>query len=560
MIFPSIGQEVFMAISVHNENDGDISTMGWDVVNATTIDSLNQIIESQGDFLDSFSATSIVAGTTVTAKGKWGKVNIPNNASGARINLVMEIEQGEIYFDNKNNEPTIMSINDNESYSTLEVEVQLAGLGTDPNDWDHGDSIVTGDTKGYELKLNKDQVIIIVNSNFTNPEIEAEGFTEIIQAIFKRWLNDNKDLFNQIFSVVLIGLKTEDTDLAWLYPSAYAYAANSSIDQGHGVFGILTLVDGGTEIGGLQQSVSLAAINKVQTYDANVALILSREKFVKHILMQCAVNLITGSSEDSFKISENGLSLTNPEEITWGNFYYEGDNGYHTTTIPAEGMLISLQADYISIQIIGAHFKPHPEVTVFMNVTQECRIKVDENDKGELILVADEQGLGEADVNCETVISDWMNQMKFITGIILIIASVLSFGTSLLGRLGSEAVDSVAGEATGEVSWYFRLFGKKVPLGSLSNIAAMLSKGVEAYPTLFNAARIGSTWMSVVSGLAFGSLSLFDAIYSGIYKDIPSFKHIAKTFIDPTVWPGLEDAELKTAFLANSFVVGLKLK
>lgn len=84
----------------------------------------------------------------------------------------------------------------------------------------------------------------------------------------------------------------------------------------------------------------------ITPFGANLALVVSKAMFVKHILLKAAVSIINDASENDFTISETGLSLTNNREMLWQDF--EADDGkYISPVLPKESLILTLLPDYM---------------------------------------------------------------------------------------------------------------------------------------------------------------------------------------------------------------------
>ncbi|WP_265260149.1 TULIP family P47-like protein [Serratia marcescens] len=533
----------------------DASTTGWDVVSVTDLDTMNAIINDDKLYPKVFSASDIVLGTKIDLVGEWGQWEISENASGGKINLRCEIISGSVKYRNME-----ININDGNNTSYVEIEVLLKGILTSPEQWISGDDKITGDTRCHKLMIDADNTVIVTEHNFTGPDMSKDGLSSVVPDLFQEWFNENVGKFGQIFSVILMGLETRNTDFQWLYPSAYSYAANSSIDGRTTGFGVLTLIDGKTDTSKLQQSIDIQALNLVKTFGANLALVVSKSMFVKHILLPAAVSIVKGSTESDFTISDTGLSLTNNREMVWQNF---DDGKGHTVspTIPKENFILTLQSDYIHLSIVGAHYRPQAGVTVYMNVEQNFRYKVEKNDDGEPVFVPDEKGMGDALISCFCKFDSWLGALELAMGIISSIAGVIALGTGFVGAIATGAVETMAIEEEELViNFTFNIGRFEITTNALADLAVTIQDGVISNPTIFNVVKIASIVTAATTGIAFGSIMIAEAVYKGIYKDVPSFHSIANAITGGAVWPNIKNTELKSASLADSFVIGLELK
>lgn len=534
----------------------DVSTSGWDVVSITDLDTMNAIINADKLYPASFSASDNFLGLEVDLAGKWGKWEISNNASGGKINLRCEISAGSVTYSGKE-----VNVNDESNASWVEIEVLLKGIQASPEKWVSGDDKITGDTRCHQLMIDTENTVVVTGSHFTGPDMSSDALSSVVPDLFHEWFNANVDTFGQIFSVILIGLEAGNSDFQWLYPSAYSYAANSSMDGETTGFGVLTLIDGKTDTGSLQQSVDIQALNLVKTFGANMALVISKSMFVKHMLLPAAVSLVKGSTESDFTISDTGLSLTNNREMVWQDFD-DGKGGTFSPVLPKEAFILSLQGDSINLSIMGAHYRPNNMCTVSMGVEQRFRYKVEKNASGEPVFVPDESGLGDAEIACSVKPDKWVSAFEVSMGIITALAAVIGLGTLAAGAIATRAAATLVLEEAEEMTVFSVNAAEieEVTAAEAEGISNAILRGIVSNPTIFNAVKMGSLVMGSLSGLAMSGAMISAAIYNNKFDDVPSFHSFASAITGSAVWPNIKNTELKSASLADSFVIGLELK
>ncbi|HGJ5867658.1 TULIP family P47-like protein [Arsenophonus nasoniae] len=536
-----------------------VSTIGWDVVSVTDINTLNKVVSENHPYPDKFAEAYKIIGQQLKIAGQWGEWRIANEANGKNVYMQCLIQNGSATIFDQN-----YSLNANEELSSITIQILLAGLEALPEKWlspDDDTSSVTEETQCFELVINNQEAIVIIESNFTNPELYSEevGLASPIEMTLKRWFNNNIDQFKQIFSVLLLGLRANKGDFQWLKPSAYSYSANSTIDKKTAAFGALTLIDGKTEKSHLTQSVDVTALHLVKPFGANAALIVSKSMFVRHILLQAAMALVKNSRAADFDISETGFSLTNNKEMVWQDF--DGpDNAKISPMLPKESFILTLQADYIHISIVGAHYRPQAGTTVLMGLEQNFKYKVGKNDQGEPVFVPDEQGLGDATVSCSVVFDEWIDVVNIVLSIVTSIASLLALGSSIVSSVAKAAIASTTiSRAAQTVSFVYRLGRFKITLAELTQIGLSVARGVVSNPSIFNVIKISSTVVAAITGAAWGALMLTEAIYKLKYNNVPAFHAFADNFTAAVKWPEIDNIELKSASLADSFIIGLNL-
>lgn len=542
----------------------DISTNNWDVVSITDLDALNKIINSTKDgkaYPETFEGKDEDSddGLTVSMSGSWGDWTVTSDASGARVNIRCNITDGSFVFNGNSKD-----INAGSQSSYVDIELSLAGISASPADYIRPGDVITDSTRCYRLMADPDSPVTVVDMVCTNADINDSAMRKgFLKTLMSEWFNSHLSDIKQVFSVVLLGLQAGNTDFQWLYPSAYSYAASSSIDKNSAGFGALTLVDGKTDTGSLSQDIDIAALGLVKPYGANLALIISKAMFVKHILMKAAVGIVKGSTTDDFTISDTGLSLSNNREMVWQDFD-DGKGNTISPLLPANCFILDLQADFIHLSITGAHYRPNGMCTVTMGVEQNFRYKVEKNASGEPVFVPDEQGLGNATVSCTVKPDKWVGVMEIVLGVISGVAAVLGLGAGAAAWIAGRAAATVA--EVGEEMVIFAAEGLEeaeeegaVTIEAIAAEAGSVAAGKISSPTLMNAVKIFGA-MAAITGLPAAALAITEAVWQGKYDDMPSFDDFARCVTETSVWPGIAHTELKSASLADSFVIGLEMK
>ncbi|WP_168404294.1 TULIP family P47-like protein [Erwinia amylovora] len=532
----------------------DISTSGWDVVSITNLDTINKIISNGNRYPPEFSMNDNILGSKISVNGKWGRWLLTNNASGGKINIKCEIAAGTVDY-----EGSRLNINDSSNHSYIEIELSLRGKHVEPDEWVFDNNIIDDNTCCYQLVADSDNKVIIISAVFSGSEMKNDNLNMILPALFGGWFKNNLSAFDQVFAVILIGLRAKKSDFQWLYPSAYSYAANSSLDNKTTGFGILTLVDGRTDTGKLQQSVDISALRLVNKFGANLALVISKGMFVKHTLLKAAVDLIKHATVSDFIISDSGLSLTNRREMVWQDFH-AGDNVYISPILPKEGLILTLQSDYIHLTIQGAYYRPHTGVTVYMGLEQNFRYKVANNARGEPVFVPDEKGLGDAQIVCTVKFDKWLQAVEITMGVIASIASIISLGTLAYSAITARAAATlVAAEREGSVIFSVNAAEAEIVASEATAIARGIVNGAVSNPTIFNVVRMCSAVTATITGAAAGAIAISEAIYKSKYDDMPTFHHFASIITGTSIWPHMNNIKLKSASLADSFVIGLEI-
>jgi len=532
----------------------DISTSGWDVVSMTDINTVNAIINANRNYPENFAVVDENSGDIIRLDCRWGKWTVTPDGSGERVSIQCEITDGTVLFYGNT-----IKLNDASENSWVKVELSLKGRASVPESWADKDT-VTENTRADRLMAAPDSKVILTDTFFSG--VTKNRLLKIfLQMLTEEWFNDNLDTLGQVFAVILIGLESQDSDFEWLSPSAYSYALGSSIDKKTAGFGVLTLTDGKTDTGSLQQSLDIQALDLVKESGANLALVISKHMFVKHILLPAAVSLIKGSGESDFTLSDTGLSLSNNREMVWQDFD-DGKGGTFSPVLPKNGFILTLQSECIHLSIVGAHYRPNGMCTVSMGIEQNFSYKVEKNARGEPVFVPDEKGLGDAQVSCSVEFDKWVQVFELTMGIITGIATVISLGTAAASALSARSATTyTANRAAGiAMASLDNLSEVSVTCSEAVAISGRILRGIPSNPTIFNAVKIASAVTAATTGLALSGTMIASAVYENKYDDVPSFHDIARRITGSTVWPGINNTELKSASLADSFVIGLEIR
>jgi hypothetical protein len=123
--------------------------------------------------------------------------------------------------------------------------------------------------------------------------------------------------FNHVFSALnlspsLSGKKNYD----WIKPTGTSYAVTDNGTLENSVFGVLTMTQGHASPSSHQVSP-----NAIPDRDsANAGFLISGQCFMKNMMLAGARTTFDNEAETSFDVTNDGLSVTNNKELTWGRF------------------------------------------------------------------------------------------------------------------------------------------------------------------------------------------------------------------------------------------------
>ncbi|MEZ0487878.1 TULIP family P47-like protein [Fibrella aquatica] len=139
----------------------------------------------------------------------------------------------------------------------------------------------------------------------------------VLPQLLSEWFNTNIGEFNNVFSSLDIspGLSTKD-NYTWIKPTGTSYAVTDMGTLDNSVFGVLTMTRGRPSPA--SHSVSP---NAIPTADgANAGFLISGPAFMKEMMLGGARTIFSNEPETSFDITNDGLTVTNNKQLTWGRF------------------------------------------------------------------------------------------------------------------------------------------------------------------------------------------------------------------------------------------------
>lgn len=156
-------------------------------------------------------------------------------------------------------------------------------------------------------------VIIVTIKNNKTEGIAAAVLPELIS----EWFNTNIGEFNHVFSSLDLspGLSTSDK-YKWIKPTGTSYAVTDNGTLDNSVFGVLTMTQGNSSPASHQVSP-----NAIPDKDgANAGFLISGTAFMKNMMLGSAQVIFDNEPGTSFDISNDGLTVTNNKQLTWGRF------------------------------------------------------------------------------------------------------------------------------------------------------------------------------------------------------------------------------------------------
>jgi len=155
-------------------------------------------------------------------------------------------------------------------------------------------------------------VIVTIKNSKLSPTAAA-----IFEELLSEWFNSNIGEFNHVFSALDLSpsLSTKK-DYNWIKPTGTSYAVTDNGTLDNSVFGVLTMTQGHAAPSSHQVSPN-AIPNRG---DVNAGFLISGTCFMKNMMLAGARTTFDNEAESSFDVTNDGLTVTNNRELTWGRF------------------------------------------------------------------------------------------------------------------------------------------------------------------------------------------------------------------------------------------------
>ncbi|GJL53749.1 MAG: hypothetical protein NPIRA02_08810 [Nitrospirales bacterium] len=545
----------------------NVETFGWDTVYAASFPVVNKAIMAQKSFPTSFHYKDKAG---VTFSGTWKSWQLCGG-SGQYVQMECIVESGTAKFSGQHD--------GNLKDASLKIQVTLQQFAdssatfTDP-------TAKKGSGTAHVLKVNNsahggDPIVSVLSSQYPN----VTGLLlDLLDSVFRGYFCEHIGEFNHTFATMMLNAEADKGDFNWLKPSAYSYAVAGPVggDISEYVFGLLCMVDGGKIYPDRrqQQAVDDRALQGLKD-GANSAFLISAEKFTEHMLFRGAMFTIQGSKAEDFKIRGDGVSISNVKAITWGRF--QTDHGVIAPRIDIGKFTMRVEGDHILLELVDVHYEPTPGITVHMTITQRFGYQSAQRGDGKYVFIPDENTFGSPNIVSTVDQSSAMSTFEEVTMIVgTLVGAVLAItGIGEILMAGATVAEEVAGTAV-EVSAEViesatEEAGENVVASAEETAADSADEGAAA-PGDPNQVQKGSfllsakarAWLGLAVALG-GNIPTAGMLWAtswtkGKYDNIPALNEFVDNCVGATQWPMMADAELVSAELRKSLVMGMILR
>lgn len=536
------------------------STFGWDTSFTTTYEVVNREIREKSTYPAAFSneteahtlldylsgantesyyqllKPTIQKGSSVKLTGSWGQWQLDLHGNGNSIYMKLPVTSGKIALGD-------MEGSLDGGYIIAEVTLQYESQADE----------ASPQKRLLTLTAAEQSQVCITAHSF--PGLDPEGTLELlVEGTFKKYLNTEKVLkqFRYVFSTVNINDQATG-DFAWLKPSDTGYAVfvpGKQPEEAESMFSILCMTEGKIAPSYIQQSVD-ASIFHGRAKDANAVLCISPQNFCKNLLITAATKMITGTSEDDFTYSSDGLELHNKRQITFKNV--EVSKGSKVDlSIKANNFSIRLVNDHLELGIINASYSK-PLYNAYLTLHQKIAFDTKKVDnKTVFILREGEEFNGELSAVVEP--SKTSQIFKWVGVALDILSAVLIIGPNTVKLLAKCTTTATSVAAT--------ISKAAISSGATATAVEGIAAGAGASRGLTVASKLlAAGSVCVVIGLPF---TLIEAIAVEIGKskfdNVPSLEDFAQNFVSEIAWTGIEKTTLLGARLNDALLMDFKLE
>lgn len=544
--------------------DTSVSTFGWDTAYIASFPVVNKAIIAQKSFPTTFNYTDA---TGITIEGSWQSWQLSTGGAGQNVQMTCIVESGSATGDDQNGDL---------ADSSIVIQVNLTTVAaTDPVN-DATAKSGTGSSQSLVVDTQAkgaDPAVSVISSNY--PNVSSILLKDLLDSVFKDYFNANIEQFNHVFAVMNLNEVADQEGFQWLKPTAFQYAVASPEDGSleNSAFGLIAMVENNPVEPTMQQAVDVRALLNLPS-SANSAFVISETMVAQNMLLRGAVSTIQGSSESDFGFSSDGLSVTNVNDLVWGNF--QTDNGTISPKISKNNFVLRADDTYVYLEISNANYETSPGVTVHMNLTQKFTYQTVQAKNGNYVFIPDTTGFGNPTVTSSVSLSKGLQITEIITGAVAAVAGVLCAASAIGSAMAASA--DVAVDA-GENAANIVMDADEIEAAAAENPEALADENEagaenadEGAADPENAAQVQKSGIftstqfrlavgltGAIAGATSGGIGIAKAITEMDYDNIPAFNTFADNCLGASLWPGLSDYELISASFRSSLVMALAM-
>jgi len=547
---------------------GDIDLMGWDTVFALTLDALNKSIVSQKTTPPAFSGKDTAGGAACT--GTWGPWQV-QGGEGNGIIMSCPVVSGTLTTPGMPDTPLDGAV--------VEVMITLVPKAASQQLNDPTAKTGTGTTQNLLANQTTDE--------FEQPRVQSiKGIpgsaTYPAEAAFNAYFQNNLAEFDAVFAAVRLEEEAIEANKQWLKPafSTYALASpgsggGSSGSQADSAFALLSLVNAPT--GQLPQQnfdLRMFQVFASTATATNSVFAVSAALAIQNIVLQAAKQCVMGASDDDFEIANDGITITNKNQLTWGNFQLTANDPSSVVQpiISPGNFQLTLDGMNFHLSVSQAEFtSPDGTCDIKLTADQYFNIEAAKRSDDHYYLLPS-PGLGTNSIRADVSPNKGFEIAMIIESIA--VGIIFAFIGGALGDALGPAASTAVEEGEGVVSATAQDLDEHVGQMSEEEITEAENNGIQDATESVrsggesNGGRTGifsnkyKIWGGVIGGMFAIPVGLLPQIMQMVWADkitegnVPTIDDFATNFSAAIQWPYVESWQVTGGTFRSAFLLG----
>ncbi|MGG3788773.1 TULIP family P47-like protein, partial [Paenibacillus larvae] len=589
--------------AIHVRTSNDLTLAGWDTGYVTSFSNVNKTIREKElypkDFKYELEDDSIGIPLLFNMEGTFNSWEITTGADGQNVNFICKIGENSSLTNETGNKTYDFS-----SDAFLKVQVKLEYFNSTEKRFEDPTGLNDGNPVELKVKTDHDQnqnpPVVLVDSYFSE-ELTGIVLNGIVTTMFKEWLNENIDKFENIFSYFLLKETAKDENFQWLKPTTAYYGVasvedeNKNPDLDKSVFSVMSMVEN-HENKFPQHTVDarlLHAVNNESTFGIDMPLFV--DKWIENALVAMQIG-----TPEQFEKTDNGLVISNKEKIKFATIENNSGNpvpGY----VDAGKFRLGIINNQLVLEMEDLHWEQARGIIGHVNYKQSFDITlksgVDELGKEySNVLIPIENT--DPTMLMTFMIEDWKKNedliIEIVTGVVIgILVGFIPVGKifSKLKNVVSKAFRQAGNRMSAEIGSSVAVAMREIAQESGETGAAFFRRmSQESADEISLFTRPGMTTQQIVNEVANKSESFFSKIWKNKYKLIggsvvgavggmvptaiikaienaqqehysllPTIHEFVANCVGAVNWPDNSEFEVETAKLQGIYLMGGKL-
>lgn len=597
---------------IHVRTSNDLTLAGWDTGYVTSFSNVNKTILEKKlypeNFTYKFEDDSMGFPLLFNMKGTFDSWEITTGADGQNVNFILKIGENST-FTNETGNTTF----DFSSDAFLKVQVKLEYFNSTEKTIEDPTGLHDGNQVELRVKTDRDQnqnpPVVLVDSYYSE-DLTSPLLNSIATSMFKEWLNENIDKFENIFSYFLLHETAKNEDFQWLKPTTAYYGVasvedeNKKPDLDKSVFSVMSMVE--NHVNKFPQHTVdarlLHAVNNESAFGIDMPLFV--EKWLEKALITMQVGTL-----DQFERTDNGKVIKNKERIKFATIEDEGWEGAEAY-IEKGNFSLGIINNQLVLEMTDVNWKKSGRVAhVDYKQAFDLQLKSGTDSSGkryENVLMPIENS--EPTYRVTFTKEDWKFWMDLCIELVIGIGLGIAFGA--IGKIGGKALDKlvkgtkqvaqetgenvmISSNAQGALNRPFSQFLTTtfIEEGGAANLRPLISSAsqeIASAPTtssglitvtpgfmsnLLQRGKIfaGKLWenkFKLTGGLVLGAVGgvtpmlvveAINHIEEEKFGSLPTIENFVANCVGTVKWPDNSEFKIETAQLQGIYLMGGKL-